>query len=73
MVCLELYANKTQLLPFGTGEGYPVMARITSLPVGIRNSNSLGGAWVVGWLLVVHSKYMFLLSLDLILSVKLDR
>ena len=72
MVCLELYADKTRLSSFGTEKGYPVMARIVNLPVGIRNSNGLGGARVVGWLPVVRSKYMFLPSLDLILSVKLD-
>ena len=56
MLCLELYADKTRLLSFGTEKGYPVMARIVNLPVGVRNSNGIGGARVVGWLPVVRPK-----------------
>jgi Plavaka transposase len=54
MVCLELYADKTRLSSFGTEKGYPVMARILNLPVGIRNGDGIGGARVVGWLPVVR-------------------
>ena len=54
MLCLELYADKTRLLLFGTEKGYPVMARILNLLVEIRNSSRIGGARVVGWLPVVH-------------------
>ena len=54
MVCLELYADKTRLSSFGTEKGYPIMARIVNLPVGIRNSNGVGGARVVGWLPIVR-------------------
>ena len=71
MVCLELYTDKTRFSSFGTEKEYPVMARIVNLPVGICDSNSIGGAQVVGCLPVVRSKYMFLPSLDLILLVKL--
>jgi len=54
MLCLELYANKTQLLSFGMEKGYPIMVRIVNLPVGVRNSNGVGGTRVVGWLPVVR-------------------
>ncbi|KAF9783985.1 hypothetical protein BJ322DRAFT_1007764 [Thelephora terrestris] len=54
MLCLELYADKTKLSLFGTQKGYPVMARILNLPVGIRNGDGFGGARVVGWLPVVE-------------------
>jgi hypothetical protein len=53
MLCLELYADKTQLSSFGTEKGYPVMARIANLPVGIRNGEGPGGSRIVGWLPVV--------------------
>ena len=56
MVCLELYVDKSRLSSFGTEKGYPVMARIVNLPVGIRNSNGIGGARVVGWLPIVRLK-----------------
>ena len=56
MVCLELYADKTWLLSFGTEKGYPVMARIINLLVKIRNGNGIGGAQVIRWLPVVHPK-----------------
>lgn len=59
MLCLELYADKTRLASFGTEQGYPVMARIVNLPVGIRNGNGIGGARVVGWLPVVRLKYFY--------------
>ena len=56
MVCLELYVDKSRLSSFGTEKGYPVMARIVNLPVGICNSNGIGGAQVVGWLPIVCLK-----------------
>lgn len=56
IVALELYADKTRLSLFGTEKGYPVMARIVNLPVGVRNSNGVGGARVVGWLPIVCLK-----------------
>ena len=62
MVCLELYADKTKLSSFGTQKGYPVMARILNLPVGIRNGDGFGGARVVGWLPVVCSKYFLFIQ-----------
>lgn len=54
MVCLELYADKTQLSSFGSQKGYPVMARIANLPANIRNGEGLGGGRIVGWLPVVR-------------------
>ena len=67
MVSLKVYADKTRLSSFGTEKGYPVMARIVNLPVGVRNSNGVGGDRVVGWLPVVCLKYLILMSdLDLI-------
>ena len=59
MLCLKLYADKTRLSSFGMEKEYPVMARILNLLVEIRNSNGIGGAQVVGWLPVVHSKQYF--------------
>jgi hypothetical protein len=70
MLCLELYADKTQLSPFGTEKGYPVMVRIVNLSVGVRNSDGIGGAWVVGWLPVVRS-ITFPSDLDLIFIANL--
>jgi len=61
MLCLELYADKTLLSSFGTEKGYPVMARIVNLPVGVRNSDGIGGARVVGWLPVVRPKQLILI------------
>ena len=63
MVCLELYVDKTRLLSFGTEKGYPVMVRIVNLPVGVCNSNGIGGTRVVGWLPVVRQKQLnFIIS-----------
>ena len=56
MVCLKLYADKTQLSSFGTAKGYSVIAYIANLPVAIRNSEELGGSWIVRWLPVVYLK-----------------
>ena len=53
MLCLKLYADKTQLSSFGTEKGYPFMARIANLPVNIRNGKGYAGSRVVGWLPVV--------------------
>ena len=58
MLCLELYADKTQLSSFRTEKGYPVMARIANLPVKIRNGEGPGGGRVVGWLPVVCPKLL---------------
>ena len=55
MLCLELYADKTRLSSFGTEKGYPIMARIANLPVGIRNGKGPGGGHIVGWLPVVRT------------------
>ena len=70
-LCLELYADKTQLSSFGTEKGYPVMARILNLPVKIKNGEGIGDARVVGWLPAVCSNNI-LLNPDLILITNSD-
>ena len=60
MVCLELYANKTQLSSFGTKKGYPVRAHIANLPVKMRNGEGLGGSRVIRWLPIVCLKFTIL-------------
>ncbi|THH05669.1 hypothetical protein EW146_g9838 [Bondarzewia mesenterica] len=52
--CFILYADKTKLSSFGGQKGYPIIARCANLPVGIRNSDGLGGGRVVGWLPIVE-------------------
>jgi len=64
MLCLELYADKTRLSSFGMEKGYPVMARIVNLPVGVRNSDGIGGARVVGWLPVVRPRQLTSIKYD---------
>ena len=48
-----IFADKTKLSSFGTEKGYPVIARCTNLPVGVRNGNGVGGGRIVGWLPIV--------------------
>ncbi|KAG1733838.1 hypothetical protein EDB19DRAFT_1896555 [Suillus lakei] len=48
-----LYADKTKLSSFGTAKGYPIVARLANLPTHIRNSQGMGGGYIVGWLPVV--------------------
>ncbi|KAG1819627.1 uncharacterized protein BJ212DRAFT_1267388, partial [Suillus subaureus] len=48
-----LYADKTKLSSFSTAKGYPVIVRLANLPTDIRNSQGMGGGYVVGWLPVV--------------------
>ncbi|KAG2129743.1 hypothetical protein DEU56DRAFT_872433 [Suillus clintonianus] len=48
-----LYADKTHLSSAGTVKAYPVFARCGNLPVGIRNTDGLGGGRMVGWLPIV--------------------
>ncbi|KAK0209702.1 hypothetical protein IW262DRAFT_1281374 [Armillaria fumosa] len=48
-----IYADKTRLSSFGTAQGYPVIACLGNLKVGIRNSNGVGGGHVIGWLPVI--------------------
>ncbi|KAI5989534.1 hypothetical protein EDD15DRAFT_2171237 [Pisolithus albus] len=50
---LIIYADKTKLSSFGTAKGYPVIVRCANLPVEIRNSHTIGGGCVVGWLPIV--------------------
>ncbi|KIJ11284.1 hypothetical protein PAXINDRAFT_164124 [Paxillus involutus ATCC 200175] len=45
-----LYVDKTKLSSHGTVKGYPVVVQCANLPVDIRNSQSIGGGCVVGWL-----------------------
>ncbi|KAF9459908.1 hypothetical protein BDZ94DRAFT_1267182 [Collybia nuda] len=54
VLAFVLYADKTKLSSFGTAKGYPIVARLGNLPVGIRNSDGYGGGRVVGWLPIVH-------------------
>jgi hypothetical protein len=63
-LCFILYADKTKLSSFGTTKGYPVIARCANLPAAIRNGNGFGGGRVVGWLPIVMSLFVFLLSLS---------
>ncbi|KAG1861504.1 hypothetical protein DFJ58DRAFT_715418 [Suillus subalutaceus] len=51
-----LYADKTKLSSFGTVKGYPVIARLANLPTDIRNSQGIGGGYVVGWLPIVKEE-----------------
>ncbi|KAI6148872.1 hypothetical protein BKA82DRAFT_22629 [Pisolithus tinctorius] len=51
--CFILYADKTRLSSHGTVKGYPVVVWCANLPVDIRNSESVGGGCVVGWLLII--------------------
>ncbi|KAJ7038856.1 hypothetical protein C8F04DRAFT_950739 [Mycena alexandri] len=48
-----LYADKAKLSSFGTQKGYPVVARLANVAVGLRNSRDWGGGQIVGWLPVV--------------------
>ena len=54
-----LYADKTKLTSFGKAMGYPVYARIANFNTSIRNTNSIGGGELVGWLPIVghHPRY----------------
>ncbi|KAG2047846.1 hypothetical protein BDR06DRAFT_976428 [Suillus hirtellus] len=51
-----LYADKTKLSLFGTARGYPVVARLANLPTEIRNSQGIGGGYVVRWLPIVKEE-----------------
>ncbi|KAG2068603.1 hypothetical protein BDR04DRAFT_1129211 [Suillus decipiens] len=48
-----LYADKTHLSSAGMVKAYPVFAQCGNLPVGIRNTDGLGGGRMVGWLPIV--------------------
>lgn len=50
-----LYADKTNLSPFGTKKAYPIVARIANLPVEFRNGEQMGGGRIVGWLPIVSA------------------
>ncbi|KAI0371886.1 hypothetical protein BV20DRAFT_992080 [Pilatotrama ljubarskyi] len=51
-----LYADKTRLSSFGSKKGYPIIARVTNLPVEIRNSSGYGGGQVMGFLPIVEDE-----------------
>ncbi|KAJ3519256.1 hypothetical protein NMY22_g13291 [Coprinellus aureogranulatus] len=53
VICIILYADKTQLSSFGTAKAYPVYAKIGNLPSEIRNGKGIGGGCIVGWLPIV--------------------
>ncbi|KAF7289198.1 hypothetical protein MIND_01381000 [Mycena indigotica] len=48
-----LYADKAKLSTFGTQKGYPIIARLANVTVGIRNGTGWGGGQIVGWLPIV--------------------
>ncbi|KAJ7059280.1 hypothetical protein C8F01DRAFT_1220265 [Mycena amicta] len=48
-----LYADKAKLSSFGTQKGYPIIARLANMTIGIRNTTKWGGGAVVGWLPIV--------------------
>lgn len=48
-----LYADKSKLSSFGTQKGYPIVARIGNIAVGVRNGSGIGGGRVVGWVPIV--------------------
>ncbi|KAJ7109764.1 hypothetical protein C8R43DRAFT_1091732 [Mycena crocata] len=48
-----VYADKAKLSSFGTQKGYPIVARLANIVIGLRNSNNWGGGQIVGWLPVV--------------------
>ncbi|KAJ7152307.1 hypothetical protein C8R43DRAFT_886375 [Mycena crocata] len=48
-----IYADKAKLSSFGTQKGYPIVARLANVVVGLRNSTNWGGGQIVGWLPVV--------------------
>ncbi|KAJ7327972.1 hypothetical protein DFH08DRAFT_940723 [Mycena albidolilacea] len=49
-----LYADKAKLSSFGTQKGYPVVARLANVVVGLRNGSDWGGGQIVAWLPVVE-------------------
>ncbi|KAJ7053331.1 hypothetical protein C8F01DRAFT_1260668 [Mycena amicta] len=49
-----LYADKAKLSSFGTQKGYPIIARLANMTIGIRNTTRWGGGAVVGWLPIVE-------------------
>ncbi|KAJ7062402.1 hypothetical protein C8F01DRAFT_1219937 [Mycena amicta] len=48
-----LYADKAKLSSFGTQKGYPIIARLTNMTIGIRNTTKWGGGAVVRWIPIV--------------------
>ncbi|KAJ7176117.1 hypothetical protein C8R43DRAFT_1084647 [Mycena crocata] len=48
-----IYADKAKLSSFGTQKGYPIVARLANVVIGLRNSNNWGGGQIVGWLPVI--------------------
>ncbi|EKM74156.1 hypothetical protein AGABI1DRAFT_95836 [Agaricus bisporus var. burnettii JB137-S8] len=56
IVAFIIYADKDKLSLFGTAMGYPIVAQLANLPVGIRNSEGVGGGSVVGWLPIVKEE-----------------
>ncbi|KAJ7145390.1 hypothetical protein C8R43DRAFT_890476 [Mycena crocata] len=48
-----IYADKAKLSSFGTQKGYPIVARLANVVIGLRNTNNWGGGQIVGWLPVV--------------------
>ncbi|KAJ7919809.1 hypothetical protein B0H13DRAFT_1988027 [Mycena leptocephala] len=51
-----LYADKAKLSSFGTQKGYPIIARLGNIFIGLRNSTEWGGGQIVGWLPVIDDE-----------------
>lgn len=60
LVPFILYADKSKLSTFGTAMGYPIIARLASLPASIRNIEGVGGGCVVDWLPIVRSIFILI-------------
>jgi hypothetical protein len=60
LVAFILYADKNKLSSFGTAKGYPIIARLANLPVGIRNSEGIGGGSIAGWLPIVGAQNLLI-------------
>ncbi|PBK94906.1 hypothetical protein ARMGADRAFT_927261, partial [Armillaria gallica] len=59
-----IYADKTCLSSFETAQGYPVIAHLGNLKIGIRNSNGVGGGCIIGWLPVEKGSLLPIESCD---------
>ncbi|KAJ7814185.1 hypothetical protein B0H13DRAFT_2140479 [Mycena leptocephala] len=51
-----IYADKAKLSSFGTQKGYPIIARLGNIFIGLRNSTEWGGGQIVGWLPIIDDE-----------------
>lgn len=63
LVCITLYAEKTQLSLFGTTQAYPIMAQLVQLPQEIHNGKGLGATQVFGWIPIISLPFVSILPL----------